>query len=284
MRRSSDRAPAGRSPRSANGSLYRRWVRIARFTDGTEPAFGIVEGALERGEATVATITPHPFGAFSFTGARHVLGDVRLLAPVLPSKVLCVGKNYADHAREMGGDASPQSPLLFLKPSTSVIGPGDPIGLPPDSERVDYEGELAIVVGRLCRDVPVERALDVVLGFTCANDVTARDQQQADGQWTRAKGHDTFCPVGPWIETDLDPSDLAIRTTLDGELRQDSRTKSLLHDVASLIAYMSAAMTLLPGDLLLTGTPAGVGPMSPGQTVAVTVEGIGTLANPVTSR
>ncbi|WP_322761288.1 fumarylacetoacetate hydrolase family protein [Frankia sp. Cr2] len=259
-------------------------MRIARFTDGTEPAFGIVEGAVERGEATVATITPHPFGAFSFTGARYLLGDVRLLAPVLPSKVLCVGKNYADHVREMGTDALSQRPLLFLKPSTSVIGPGDPIVLPPDSERVDYEGELAIVVGRLCRDVPVERALDVVLGFTCANDVTARDQQHEDGQWTRAKGHDTFCPVGPWIETDLDPSDLAIRTTLDGELRQDSRTKSLLHDVASLIAYMSVAMTLLPGDLLLTGTPAGVGPMSPGQTVAVTVEGIGTLTNPVTSR
>ncbi len=232
----------------------------------------------------MATITPHPFGAFSFTGARHSLGDVRLLAPVLPSKVLCVGKNYADHVREMGGDAPSGSPILFLKPSTSVIGPGDPIGLPADSERVDYEGELAIVIGRLCRDVPVERALDVVFGYTCANDVTARDQQQADGQWIRAKGHDTFCPVGPWIETDLDASDLAIRTTLDGDLRQDSRTKLLLHDVPSLIAYMSAAMTLLPGDVLLTGTPAGVGPMRPGQTVAVTVEGIGTLTNPVVAR
>ncbi|WP_131748014.1 fumarylacetoacetate hydrolase family protein [Frankia sp. Cppng1_Ct_nod] len=259
-------------------------MRIARFTDGTEPAFGIVEGSVGRGEAAVATITPHPFGAFSFTGARHSLGDVRLLAPVLPSKVLCVGKNYADHVREMGGDAPSGSPILFLKPSTSVIGPGDPIGLPADSERVDYEGELAIVIGRLCRDVPVERALDVVFGYTCANDVTARDQQQADGQWIRAKGHDTFCPVGPWIETDLDASDLAIRTTLDGDLRQDSRTKLLLHDVPSLIAYMSAAMTLLPGDVLLTGTPAGVGPMRPGQTVAVTVEGIGTLTNPVVAR
>ncbi|WP_239394155.1 fumarylacetoacetate hydrolase family protein [Frankia sp. CiP3] len=258
-------------------------MRIARFTDGTEPAFGVVEGEVERGEATVATITPHPFGAFSFTGARYPLGGVRLLAPVLPSKVLCVGKNYADHVREMG-DTAPANPLLFLKPSTSVIGPGDPIVLPPDSDHVDYEGELAIVIGRLCRDVPVARALEVVLGYTCANDVSARDQQRADGQWTRAKGHDTFCPVGPWIETDLDPSDVAVRTTLDGELRQDARTKSLLHDVASLIAYMSAAMTLLPGDLLLTGTPAGVGPMSPGQTVAVTLEGIGTLTNPVTSR
>ncbi|WP_250283406.1 MULTISPECIES: fumarylacetoacetate hydrolase family protein [unclassified Frankia] len=259
-------------------------MRIARFTDGTEPAFGVVEGSVETGEATVATITPHPFGAFSFTGARHALGDVRLLAPVLPSKVLCVGKNYADHVREMGGDAVPQRPVLFLKPSTSVVGPGDPVALPVDSDRVDYEGELAIVIGRLCRDVPAARALDVVLGYTCANDVTARDQQQADGQWARAKGHDTFCPVGPWIETDLDASDLAIRTTVDGELRQDARTKLLVHDIPSLIAYMSAAMTLLPGDLLLTGTPAGVGPLSPGQTVAVTVEGIGTLTNPVVAR
>ncbi|AEH11011.1 MULTISPECIES: fumarylacetoacetate hydrolase family protein [Protofrankia] len=259
-------------------------MRIARFTDGTEPAFGVVEGSVETGEATVATITPHPFATFSFTGARHALGDVRLLAPVLPSKVLCVGKNYADHVREMGGDAVPQRPVLFLKPSTSVVGPGDPIALPADSDRVDYEGELAIVIGRLCRDVPAARALDVVLGYTCANDVTARDQQQADGQWTRGKGHDTFCPVGPWIETDLDASDLAIRTTVDGELRQDARTKLLVHDIPSLIAYMSAAMTLLPGDLLLTGTPAGVGPLNPGQTVAVTVEGIGTLTNPVVAR
>jgi 2-keto-4-pentenoate hydratase/2-oxohepta-3-ene-1,7-dioic acid hydratase in catechol pathway len=243
-----------------------------------------VEGSIEAGTAVIRGITPHPFGPFSFTGVRRGLGDVRLLAPVLPSKVLCVGKNYADHVQEMGGDTPPQRPILFLKPSTSVAGPGDPIILPSDSERVDFEGELAIVIGRLCRDVPVERAFEVVLGYTCANDVTARDQQKADGQWTRAKGHDAFCPLGPWIETDLDPADLPIRTTLDGELRQSSRTGLLLRDVPSLIAYLSSAMTLLPGDVLLTGTPAGVGPMSPGQTVAVTVEGIGTLTNPVTAR
>jgi len=262
---------------------YGRRVRIARFTDGSEPGFGVVEGSVEEGTAEVAGIAPHPFGAFSFTGVRRPLGDVRLLAPVLPSKVLCVGKNYADHAREMGGEA-PARPVLFLKPSTSVAGPGDPIVLPPDSERVDYEGELAVVIGRLCRDVPVERALEVVLGYTCANDVTARDQQAADGQWTRAKGHDTFCPIGPWIETELDPADLALRTTVDGELRQNSRTKLLVHDVPTLIAYMSAAMTLLPGDVLLTGTPSGVGPLRAGQTAAVTVEGVGTLTNPVTAR
>ena len=262
-------------------------MRIARFTDGSEPAFGVVEGSVEDGTATVATITPHPFAPFSFTGARRPLSEVRLLAPVLPSKVLCVGKNYADHVREMAGrqpgdDVPPERPILFLKPSTSVIGPGDPIVLPADSERVDYEGELAVVIGRLCRHVPIERALEVVLGYTCANDVTARDQQAADGQWTRAKGHDTFCPIGPWIETQLDPSDLLLRTTLDGELRQEARTKLLLHSVPELIAYMSSVMTLLPGDILLTGTPAGVGPMRAGQTVAVTVTGIGTLTNPVT--
>ncbi|OAA20919.1 2-keto-4-pentenoate hydratase/2-oxohepta-3-ene-1,7-dioic acid hydratase [Frankia sp. EI5c] len=258
-------------------------MRIARFTDGSEPAFGVVEGSPEEGTAVVAGITPHPFAPFTFNGVRRPLADVRLLAPVLPSKILCIGKNYADHAREMGGEP-PAGPVLFLKPSTSVAGPGDPVVLPADSQRVDYEGELAVVIGRLCRDVPVERALSVVLGFTCANDVTARDEQAADGQWTRAKGHDTFCPLGPWIETDLDPSDLALRTTLDGEVRQDSRTRLLLHDVPALVAFMSRAMTLLPGDVLLTGTPAGVGPMRAGQTVAVTVDGIGTLTNPVTGR
>ncbi|MGF7238939.1 MAG: fumarylacetoacetate hydrolase family protein [Frankia sp.] len=259
-------------------------MRIARFTDGSEPGFGVVEGSVEQGEAVVAGITPHPFGAFTFTGERHLLGDVRLLAPVLPSKVVCIGKNYVDHVREMGGDAAPERPVLFLKPSTSVVGPGDPIVHPDDSDRVDYEGELAIVIGRLCREVPRERALDVVLGYTCANDVTARDQQKADGQWARGKGHDTFCPLGPWIETDLDPADVAIRTTLDGDLKQDSRTKLLIHDIPTLIAYITKAMTLLPGDVILTGTPAGVGPMQPGQTVAVTVEGIGTLTSPVTAR
>jgi len=259
-------------------------VRIARFTDGSEPAFGVVEGSVERGEATIAALAPHPFGPFTFTGVRRPLGEVRLLAPVLPSKVLAVGKNYADHVREMGGDTPPERPILFLKPSTSVVGPGDPIIHPDPTSRMDYEGELAIVISRLCRDVPQERAMSVVLGFTCANDVTMRDQQSIDGQWTRAKGHDSFCPLGPWIETDLDPSNVGIRTTLDGEIRQDSTTAALIHSVPQLIAYMSAAMTLLPGDVLLTGTPAGVGPMRPGQTVAVTVDGVGTLTNPVAAR
>ncbi|MBX6390320.1 MAG: fumarylacetoacetate hydrolase family protein [Frankia sp.] len=259
-------------------------MRIARFSDGAEPVFGVVEGSVERGEAVVSVLEPHPFGPFRFTGVRRPLGEVRLLAPVLPSKVLAVGKNYADHVREMGGDAPPERPVLFLKPSTSVIGPGDAIVHPDPTSRMDYEGELAIVIGRLCRDVPAERAMSVVLGYTCANDVTMRDQQRADGQWTRAKGHDTFCPLGPWIETDLDPSAAEIRTTLDGEVRQSATTASMIHKIPELIAYMSSAMTLLPGDVLLTGTPAGVGPMRPGQTVAVTVDGVGTLTNPVKAR
>lgn len=276
-------------------------MRIARYTDGREVRFGIVEGIADgvlegpgigdgggRGgpggqPAAVATISPRPFGAFAFTGERHPLADVRLLAPVLPSKVVCIGKNYADHITEMGG-SPPDHPVIFLKPSTSVVGPGDPVRYPRDSGQVDYEGELAVVIGRLCRDVPVERTAEVILGYTCANDVTARDQQQVDGQWARAKGHDTFCPLGPWVETELDPSDLPIRTSLDGQTRQDARTSLLLHGVPSLVAHVTAAMTLLPGDVLLTGTPAGVGPMRPGQTVAVTIGGIGTLTNPVVAR
>jgi 2-keto-4-pentenoate hydratase/2-oxohepta-3-ene-1,7-dioic acid hydratase in catechol pathway len=264
-------------------------VRIVRYTTD-EPGddavgFGVVEGATGDG-ASVAAISPHPFGAFSFTGRRHGLSDVRLLAPMLPSKVVGIGRNYADHVREMAGPDSqpPERPIIFLKPSTAVVGPGEPVRLPADSERVDHEGELAVVIGRLCRDVPVSAALSVVLGYTCANDVTARDQQKADGQWARAKGHDTFCPIGPWVETELDPSDLSIRTTIDGDTRQSGRTSQLIHDVPSLISYVSSAMTLLPGDLLLTGTPAGVGPMSPGQRVSVTIEGIGTLTNPVVAR
>jgi 2-keto-4-pentenoate hydratase/2-oxohepta-3-ene-1,7-dioic acid hydratase in catechol pathway len=262
-------------------------VRIARFaTPSGQVAFGAVEG--EPGappEAlTVAAIAEHPFGAITFTGERWALPDVRLLAPLLPSKIVGIGKNYAEHAAEMGGEA-PTSPLIFLKPPTAVVGPADAVRLPVDSRQVDYEAELAVVVGALgARDLPRERALDALLGYTCANDVTARDQQRADGQWTRAKGHDSFCPLGPWIETVLDPADLAIRTELDGEVRQDSRTSRLIHDVATLVSYVSHVMTLLPGDVILTGTPAGVGPMRPGQTVSVTVEGIGTLTNPVRSR
>jgi len=263
-------------------------VRIARFAVDGQVSFGVVEGPASEvspdpSELVVATVEGHPFGPFTFTGARHALPSVRLLAPVLPSKVVCIGKNYADHAAEMGGEA-PADPVVFLKPSTSVVGPGDPVQLPRNSSRVDHEAELAIVIGRLCRDVPRERALDVVLGYTCGNDVTARDHQQADGQWTRGKSHDTFCPLGPWVETDLDVRDVAVQCRVDDELRQDGRTAQLLHDVPDVIAWVSAFMTLLPGDVILTGTPAGVGPLEAGQTVDVVVEGIGTLTNPVVAR
>ena len=255
-------------------------MRIARFAVDGDVAFGILP---PDGSETVAALRGHPFGDLVASGEVHRLADVRLLAPVLPSKVVCIGKNYADHAREMGGEP-PASPVLFLKPSTSVVGPGDPIARPPVSERVDYEGELAVVIGRLCRDVPPERALDVVLGYTCANDVTARDLQAADGQWTRAKGFDSFCPLGPWIETELDPAASRVTTTLDGAVVQDAPTSLLLHDVPTLIAYVSAVMTLLPGDVILTGTPAGVGPMVAGQSVTVAVDGVGALTNPVVDR
>jgi 2-keto-4-pentenoate hydratase/2-oxohepta-3-ene-1,7-dioic acid hydratase in catechol pathway len=240
-------------------------------------AFVAVEGE------EVAEIAEHPFGTPTFTGRRWPLADIRLLAPILPTKVICVGKNYADHAKEMGGEA-PTDPVIFMKPSTAVIGPSAVIKLPRDSSRVDYEGELAAVIGMPCRDVPAAKARDVLLGYTIANDVTARDQQRADGQWTRAKGHDTFCPLGPWIETDVAPDDLGLRTELDGEVKQDSRTSLLLHDVPKLVEWISRVMTLLPGDVILTGTPAGVGPMTDGQTVSVTVDGIGTLTNPVANR
>ena len=263
-------------------------MRIARFaTPAGQVRFGKVEG--EAGapvEAlTVAAIAEHPFGTIELTGERWALPDVRLLAPLLPSKIVGIGKNYAEHVAEMGGGDAPHAPLLFLKPPTAVIGPGDAIRLPVESDEVHFEGELAAVVGALgAREVPRERALETLLGYTIGNDVTARDQQRHDGQWTRAKGHDSFCPLGPWIETVLDPSDLALRTELDGQVKQDSRTSLLLHDVATLVSYVSHIMTLLPGDVILTGTPDGVGPMQVGDEVSVTIEGIGTLSNPVRAR
>ncbi len=252
-------------------------MRIARYSRDGDVGFGVVE------EDAIAAIDTHPFGQISFTGERVPLAGVRLLPPVLPSKVIGVGRNYAAHAAELGNEI-PENPLVFLKPSTAVSGHGDPIGYPSEVGRLDHEGELAVVVGRLARDVPREKALDVVLGYTCANDVTARDQQETDGQWTRAKGYDSFCPLGPWIETDVDPTDLGVTTTVNGEQRQHGRTSALLHDVPALIEWITRVMTLLPGDVILTGTPEGVGPMQPGDQVSVTVEGIGTLTNPVVRR
>ncbi|MDT4934710.1 MAG: hypothetical protein QOK11_2602 [Pseudonocardiales bacterium] len=266
-------------------------MRIARFVHPGSAAtpsgvlWGTVEGAPDApiDALTVAAIDGHPFGAITFTGDRWALPDVRLLSPILPSKVVAVGRNYADHAKEMGGEA-PESPVIFLKPSTSVIGAGDTIRLPADSTRVDYEAELAIVIGRPARDITRDEAMSHVLGYTAANDVTARDQQKADGQFTRAKGHDSFCPIGPWIETVLDPADLRVTALVNGEVKQDGRTSQMIHDVPTLIAFMSAVMTLLPGDVILTGTPAGVGPIVDGDTVTIEVEGIGELTNPVRTK
>ena len=257
-------------------------MRIARYSHDGDVKFGIVEGAAESG-AELADIAGHPFGPISFTGERRPVESVRLLPPVLPSKVVAIGKNYADHASEMGGDV-PERPLVFLKPSTSVVGSGDVIAYPPSSSRVDYEGELAVIIGRLCRDVPESRAAEVVFGYACANDVTARDQQASDGQWSRAKGYDSFCPLGPWIETDISPDDLRITTRLNGETKQDGRTSQIVHKIPALIAYITACMTLLPGDVILTGTPAGVGPMEIGDEVEVEIEGIGRLVNVVKAR
>lgn len=243
--------------------------------------FGLVDGAGEK----IAEITGDPlYTKIELTGTTHEVDDVRLLAPVIPrSKVIGIGKNYADHAKEMGGEA-PAEPLMFLIPNTAVVGPGEPVVIPPLTSDVHYEGELAVVIGRLCKDVEPQDVAKVIYGYTCANDVTARDLQRGDGQWARAKGMDTFCPIGPWIETDLDTTDLSLVTRRDGEVVQDGTTADMVHDVATLVSHASKAFTLLPGDVILTGTPAGVGPVVAGQRVEVEVEGIGVLSNPFVAK
>ncbi|MFD2768446.1 fumarylacetoacetate hydrolase family protein [Micromonospora eburnea] len=263
-------------------------MRIARFAHAKGMSFGVVEGEPGAGPQglTIAEIEGHPFGQISFSGARWALSDVRLLSPILPSKVVCVGRNYAEHAAEHGSEV-PKEPLLFLKPSTSVIGPRDAIRLPIFSKQVEHEAELAVVIGapgaRRADRAAAERA---IFGYTCANDVTARDLQHSDGQWTRAKGFDSFCPIGPWITTGLDVSDLEVRCEVgrnpeEMEVRQLGRTKDMVFDVPALVSYISHVMTLLPGDVVLTGTPAGVSPLTDGDTVTVRIEGIGELTNPV---
>jgi 2-keto-4-pentenoate hydratase/2-oxohepta-3-ene-1,7-dioic acid hydratase in catechol pathway len=251
-------------------------------------SFGVVEGEPAAGLAgqTIAQIEGHPFGEIRFTTQRWALADVRLLSPILPSKVVCVGRNYADHAAEHGAEV-PAEPLIFLKPSTSVIGPQDAIKLPPQSRQVEHEAELAVVIGppgaRRADRASAEKA---IFGYACANDVTARDLQRSDGQWTRAKGFDSFCPLGPWIVTGLDVSDLEVRCEVGSdpeamEVRQLGRTKDMVFDAPTLVSYISHVMTLLPGDVILTGTPGGVGPLVDGDTVSVRIEGIGELVNPV---
>ena len=262
-------------------------MRIARFTTGEDPQFGVVTGEVdERGvpsdDAAVVALAGDPlYVGVKPTEQHHKLSDVRLLAPVIPrSKVVGIGRNYAAHAAEMGHDL-PAEPLMFLKPNTSVVGPGDPVFYPRQTRELHYEGELAVVIGRICRDVAPEKVADVIFGYTVGNDVTARDLQRSDVQFTRAKGFDSFCPLGPWIETDLETRDLRVQTHLNGDLVQDGSTKDLIFDVPTLVAHVSSVMTLLPGDVILTGTPAGVGPIKDGDTVSVEIEGIGTLSNPV---
>ncbi len=258
-------------------------MRIARFSLSDQIAFGVVDGDETDPESLrITAIDGHPFAPFERTTASFPLGDVRLLPPSLPSKVIGIGKNYADHAREMGGEP-PSTPIVFLKPSTSVVGPGDAVVLPRQSSRVEFEGEIAVVIGRLAREVPESRVSDVILGYTCADDVTARDLQHADGQWTRAKGFDGFCPLGPWIETEVDTDALTVTTAVNGTVKQQASASDMVHPIADLVVFVSSIMTLLPGDVILTGTPAGVGEIQDGDEISISVSGVGTLRHRVVS-
>ena len=269
-------------------------MRICRFSTGEEPRFGVVTGEVDQfgqpaDESVVVALAGDPlYVGIKLLEEHHKLSDVRLLAPIIPrSKVVGIGRNYAAHAAELGNDV-PAEPLMFLKPNTTVVGPGDPIYYPPQTSDLHYEGELAVVIGRICRDVPAEQATDVIFGYTIANDVTARDLQRSDVQFTRAKGFDSFCPLGPWIETDLDPQAFVdgreVQTYLNGDVVQDGSTADMVFDVPALVAHVSSVMTLLPGDVILTGTPEGVGPMQVGDEVEISIAGIGALTNPVALR
>ncbi len=261
-------------------------MRIIRFSApeklgvGTDPLFGVLNDQdailVLRGDPIYSGIVP--------AEKSLKLSDVKLLAPVIPrSKVVCIGKNYADHAAEMDSEV-PSEPIIFIKPNTSVIGPNEVIIWPRMSERVDYEAELAIVIGRICKEVPASKAKDVIYGYTLANDVTARDLQKKDGQWSRAKGFDTFCPLGPWIETEFIPGDQKITSTLNGEVKQSSMLSEMIFKVPQIIEFVTNVMTLLPGDVILTGTPAGIGPMPSGASITVAIDGLGVLTNKVSSR
>lgn len=250
-------------------------MKIIRFTQKKEdPQYGWIL------EDHVGLLSAPPFGAYRRLDAVIPLNEVKLLSPVAPSKILAVGRNYPEHAREHEVDI-PETPMIFMKPPSAVINPGQAIVLPPQSQQVEHEGELAVVIGRRGRWIRLEDTANHILGYTVANDVTARDLQNRDGQWTRAKGFDTFCPVGPWIETEADPSDLLVTTRVNGEIRQMSSTREMVFGIPQLIVYISSVMTLEPGDLILTGTPAGVSPLHPDDVVEVEIEGIGKLSNPV---
>lgn len=253
-------------------------MNIVRFSAKGKVKYGLLEGDVVRG------LRGTPFrSSFKPDGSSYNLNEVKLLAPCLPSKVVCLGLNYHSHAEEFKRPAPPE-PLLFLKPSTAVIGPDAEIVLPRIFKRVDYEGELAVVIGKKAKDVPESRTGEYVLGYTCFNDVTERHYQKEDGQWTRSKGFDTFAPIGPWITTGISPDDLKLETYLNGELRQSGRTSDLIFGIPGLVSFISGVMTLLPGDVIATGTPSGIGPMNSGDIVEIRIEKIGTLRNRVVQR
>lgn len=247
---------------------------IIRFQTSTGPQFGILEGeTVYRAEGGYAT-------GFQSGQAVGGLGQITLLSPCQPTKIVALGRNYAAHAAEHGADV-PSQPLIFLKPPSAVIGPGEPIVCPPQSQQVEHEAELAVVIGRPARRVTAAHAWGYILGYTCANDVTARDLQRSDGQWSRAKGFDTFAPLGPWIVTELDPGDLAVTCRVNGQVKQQASTADMVFKIAQLVEFITAVMTLEPGDVILTGTPEGVSPIQPGDVVEVEIQGIGALRNPV---
>lgn len=256
-------------------------MRFLRFTSKDEPPeYGWLLN--DPAEALIGKIDGSPFGEFRRLDATLPLASVRLMPPITPGKIICLGRNYAEHAREHAAEV-PSVPLIFLKPPSSLIGPGEKIVLPPQSSQVEHEGELAVVIGKTARWIEPSEADRYILGYTVANDVTARDLQRSDGQWTRAKGFDTFCPLGPWVDTEFDPSDALISVTVNGEMRQMASTRDMVFDVRQIIAFITSVMTLEPGDIILTGTPAGVSPLKAGDTVEVTIEGLGSLSNPVSA-
>jgi len=250
-------------------------MRIIRYQIKNEtPRYGWIL------EDKVGDIQGDLFGPYRRSEAETPVASVRLLAPLQPSKIICIGRNYAEHAKEHDAEV-PKVPLIFMKPPSAIINPGDKILLPPQSQQVEHEAELVVVIGKRCRNVTAEEAQNYILGYTVGNDVTARDLQKSDGQWTRAKGFDTFCPFGPWVDTEFDPSDALITCRVNGQPRQMASTRDMVFNVGQLVAFISSIMTLEPGDLIFTGTPAGVGPLKSGDSVEVEIEGLGKLTNPV---
>jgi len=254
-------------------------MRIVRFIARGRAKYGLLaKNTISGFRGSPFSHFEHPNSPSKFDGSTYTLDKVRLLSPCLPSKIICLGLNYRSHIEEMKLPM-PTTPLIFLKPSTAVIGPDDKIILPHGWKRIDYEGELGVVIGKKAKDIPEDEAKKYVLGYTCFNDVSDRHAQAADGQWTRAKGYDTFAPTGPWIETEANPDNLELETYLNGELRQSASTSDLIFGISRLVSFISSVMTLLPGDIIATGTPSGIGPMNPGDVVEIKIENIGTLRN-----